>query len=184
VREWAGGLAEVGELIGDRFARSEPRENAVEYIKGLLSEEERKNSWTLSERAGHRVPDRMRRLLSTTDWDPGGLGDDLRSYVVEKIGDPDGVLVVDETGFLKKGIHSAGLDKEAYKRRNVIKRCFESANQAPEITAYSSEIASHMRTDYGRNFKHSREGDRARTSNRTGCPHGTFCGTRWLDRQD
>ncbi|MET3141326.1 UNVERIFIED_ORG: hypothetical protein ABIB19_000178 [Arthrobacter sp. UYEF10] len=54
-----------GELIGARFARSEPQANAVEYVKGLLSGEERKNSWTLSERAGHRVPDRMQRLPRT-----------------------------------------------------------------------------------------------------------------------
>jgi SRSO17 transposase len=123
VREWADGLVEVGELIGARFARSEPRENAVEYVRGLLSEEERKNSWTLSERAGHRVPDRMQRLLSTTDWDPDGLRDDLRSYVVETIGDPDGVLVVDETGFLKKGKRSAGVARQYSGTAGRVENC-------------------------------------------------------------
>lgn len=54
VREWADGLQEIGELIAPRFARSEPRENAVAYVRGLISDEERKNSWTLSERAGHQ----------------------------------------------------------------------------------------------------------------------------------
>jgi hypothetical protein len=73
VRDWADGWVEVGELIGARFARSEPRASVVEYLRGLLSEEDRKNSWTLSERAGHRVPDRMQRLLSTADWDPDAL---------------------------------------------------------------------------------------------------------------
>ncbi|MBT2515812.1 IS701 family transposase, partial [Arthrobacter sp. ISL-30] len=123
VQEWADGLAEIGDLVGARFARSEPRANAVEYIKGLLSEEERKNSWTLSERAGHRVPDRMQRLLSSTDWDPDGLRDDLRSYVVERIGDPEGVLVIDETGFLKKGQRSAGVARQYSGTAGRVENC-------------------------------------------------------------
>lgn len=68
VQEWADGLEEIEELIGARFARSEPRRNAVSYLRGLLSAEERKNSWTLSERAGQGTPAGMQRLLSTTDW--------------------------------------------------------------------------------------------------------------------
>ncbi|GGI02994.1 hypothetical protein GCM10007170_45980 [Arthrobacter liuii] len=116
-------MVEVGELIGATFARSEPRANAVEYVRGLISEEERKNSWTLSERAGHRVPDRMQRLLSSTDWDPDGLRDDLRSYVLEKIGDPDGVLVVDETGFLKKGRRSAGVTRQYSGTAGRVENC-------------------------------------------------------------
>lgn len=112
VREWADGLEEIGELIGPRFARSEPRENAVDYLRGLLSGAERKNSWTLSEQAGQAVPDRMQRLLSTTDWDPDSVRDDLRSYVVKHLGASDGVLIVDETGFLKKGNRSAGVARQ------------------------------------------------------------------------
>jgi SRSO17 transposase len=112
VREWAEGLGEVSDLIGPRFARSEPRENAVDYVRGLLSGAERKNSWTLSERAGQAVPDRMQRLLSTTDWDPDAVRDDLRSYVVKHLGAADGVLIVDETGFLKKGARSAGVARQ------------------------------------------------------------------------
>jgi hypothetical protein len=81
VRECADGLQEIGELIAPRFARSEPRENAVAYVRGLISDEERKNSWTLSERAGYGTPDPMQRLLPTTDWDTDALRDDLRSYV-------------------------------------------------------------------------------------------------------
>ena len=112
VQEWADGLAEIGELIGPRFARSEPRENAVNYVRGLLSGQERKNSWTLSEQAGQAVPDRMQRLLSTTDWDPDAVRDDLRSYVVKHLGAAEGVLIVDETGFLKKGKRSAGVARQ------------------------------------------------------------------------
>lgn len=72
-------------------------------MRGLVSDEERKNSWTLSERAGHGTPDGMQRLLSTTDWDPDALRDDLRSYIVRHLASSEGVLIVDETGFLKKG---------------------------------------------------------------------------------
>jgi len=123
VREWADGLVEVGELIGARFARSEPRVNALEYVRGLISEQERKNSWTLSERAGHKVPDRMQRLLSTTDWDPDGLRDDLRAYVLRHVGDPGGVLVVDETGFLKKGTRSAGVARQYSGTAGRVENC-------------------------------------------------------------
>lgn len=112
IQEWADGLDEIRELIGPRFARSEPRENAVDYLRGLLSGAERKNSWTLSEQAGQAVPDRMQRLLSTTDWDPDAVRDDLRSYVVEHLGAAEGVLIVDETGFLKKGKRSAGVARQ------------------------------------------------------------------------
>lgn len=112
VRQWAEGLEEVAELIGGRFARAEPRANAMAYLQGLLSGAERKNSWTISEQAGHATPDAMQRLLSTTDWDPDALRDDLRAYVVSYLGDSDGVLVVDETGFLKKGTRSAGVARQ------------------------------------------------------------------------
>ena len=112
VQEWADGLDEIRELIGPRFARSEPWDNAVDYLRGLLSGAERKNSWTLSEQAGQAVPDRMQRLLSTTDWDPDLVRDDLRSYVVTHLGAAEGVLIVDETGFLKKGKRSAGVARQ------------------------------------------------------------------------
>ena len=105
-------MAEVRELIGPRFARSEPWENAVDYLRGLLSGAERKNSWTLSEQAGQAGPDRMQRLLSTTDWDPDSVRDDLRSYVVQHLGASDGVLIVDETGFLKREKRSAGVARQ------------------------------------------------------------------------
>ena len=113
VREWADGLEEIRELIGPRFSRSEPWENTVDYLRGLLSGAERnKNSWTLSEQAGQAVPDRMQRLLSTTDWDPDAVRDDLRSYVVTHLGAAEGVLIVDETGFLKQGKRSAGVARQ------------------------------------------------------------------------
>jgi SRSO17 transposase len=112
VRAWAAGLDELHARIAPRFARSEPRERVVAYVRGLLAPLERKNSWTLAERAGEAAPDGMQRLLATADWDADAVRDDVREYVVEHLGDPDGVLVVDETGFLKKGTKSAGVARQ------------------------------------------------------------------------
>jgi SRSO17 transposase len=112
VELWAAGLAAVHARIAPRFARSEPRERALEYVRGLLSPVERKNGWTLSERAGEASPDGMQRLLAAADWDADLVRDDVREYVVEHLGDPTGVLVVDETGFLKKGTKSAGVARQ------------------------------------------------------------------------
>ena len=77
-------------------------------LRGLLAGVERKNGWQLAEHAGEHTPDGMQRLLNHARWDPDQVRDDLRGYVVEHLGDPQAVLVVDETGFLKKGAKSAG----------------------------------------------------------------------------
>lgn len=108
-------VAELDSLmdrIGGRFARSEPRTRAREYVTGLLAGLERKNGWTLAERAGECGPDGRQRLLRNADWDVGGVRDDVRDYVVEHLGDPGGVLVGDETGFLKKAVKSAGVQRQ------------------------------------------------------------------------
>ena len=123
VEQWAEGLEEIEELIGHRFARSEPRRNAVGYMRGLLSDEERKNSWHLSERAGHGTPDAMQRLLSTTDWDPDAVRDDLFVYVNRHLGDPEGVRIIDETGFLKKGTASAGVARQYSGTAGRVENC-------------------------------------------------------------
>jgi SRSO17 transposase len=98
--------------IAPRFGRSEPRARAREYVCGLVAGLERKNGWTLAEHAGEKVPDGMQRLLRRADWDVDGVRDDVRDYVVEQLGDPAGVLVVDETGFVKKGTGSAGVQRQ------------------------------------------------------------------------
>ncbi|MFW3464309.1 transposase [Streptomyces microflavus] len=108
VRAWAAGLGELHERFVHRFARSEPRESALAYMQGLIAPLERKNGWTLAEEAGHAAPDRMHRLLNRCDWDADEVLDDVRDYVVEHLGDPEAVLIVDDTGFLKKGVRSAG----------------------------------------------------------------------------
>jgi len=112
VQAWAVGLEEVHARIAPRFARSEPRQRVLAYVRGLLAPVERKNSWTLAERAGEPSPDGMQRLLAAADWDADAVRDDVRDYVIEHLGSPQGVLVVDETGFLKKGTKSAGVARQ------------------------------------------------------------------------
>ena len=109
---WAKGIEEVHGRVAGRFHRSEPRRRALEYLKGLISPVERKNGWQLAERAGDATPDGVQRMLSTYQWDADLVRDDLRAYVVEHLGETDGVLVVDETGFLKKGTKSVGVQRQ------------------------------------------------------------------------
>jgi SRSO17 transposase len=123
VEDWAVGLEQVLERIGPRFARAEPRARAGVYLRGLLSAAERKNGWTLAEQAGDRTPDAMQRLLNHADWDADAVRDDLRDYVVEHLGDDAAVLVVDETGFLKKGTKSAGVARQYSGTAGRIENC-------------------------------------------------------------
>jgi SRSO17 transposase len=81
-------------------------------VSGLVAGLERKNGWTLAERAGEISPDGMQRLLRRADWDVDGVRDEVRDYVMEHLGDPQGVLIGDETGFLKKGRRSAGVQRQ------------------------------------------------------------------------
>src|SRR6266849_780837 len=104
-----------------RFARAEARQRAQVYLRGLLSPVERKNGWQLAEAAGERTPYATQHLLGRADWDPDVARDDLRAYVVEHLGDPGAVLVVDETGFVKKGMASAGVERS--EERRVGKEC-------------------------------------------------------------
>ena len=91
---------------------AEPRARVREYVSGLVAGLERKNGWTLAERAGEVSPDGMQRLLRRADWDVDGVPDDVRDYVIEHLGDPGGVLIADETGFIKKGTRSAGVQRQ------------------------------------------------------------------------
>src|SRR5437764_3497918 len=112
VAEWADELTAVGERIGRRSARSEPRRRAAGSIRGLLSETGRKNGWQLAEHLGEATPDGVQHLLARADWDADAVRDDLIGYVAEHLGHPDGVLVVDETGFPKRGDHSVGVQRQ------------------------------------------------------------------------
>ena len=123
VARWAKGIEGVHECIAGRFRRPEPRRRALDYLRGLLSPVERKNGWQLAEQAGEATPDGVQRLLSTYVWDAGLVRDDLRDYVVEHLGDADGVLVVDETGFLKKGGKSVGVQRQYSGTAGRIENC-------------------------------------------------------------
>jgi SRSO17 transposase len=112
VRAWAAGLEALHVRIAGRFVRAEPRRRVLAYLRGLLGNVTRKNGWQQAEHAREATPDGMQRLLSTADWDPDLVRDDLRGYVVEHLGDPAAVLVVDETGFLKKGTTSVGVQRQ------------------------------------------------------------------------
>lgn len=123
VRGWSAELDEVGRRIGGRFVRSEPRQRALGYICGLLSDTERKNGWQLAEHLGDSTPDGVQHLLSRADWDAEAVRDDLLDYVREHLGHADGVLVVDETGFLKKGIQSVGVARQYSGTAGRIENC-------------------------------------------------------------
>jgi SRSO17 transposase len=123
VADWANELATVGERVGGRFARKEPRRRAVGYIRGLLSTAERKNGWQLAEYLGDPTPDGVQHLLARADWDADAVRDDLTRYVAEHLGHADGVLVVDETGFLKKGAKSVGVARQYSGTAGRIENC-------------------------------------------------------------
>ncbi|HET8631026.1 MAG TPA: IS701 family transposase [Thermomicrobiales bacterium] len=103
---------DVHRVLWPRFARAEPRRRAQAYLRGLLGDAERKNGWQLAEQLGERTPDGVQRLLSAARWAADAVRDDLRAYVVGRLGDPAGALIVDETGFLKQGVTSAGVARQ------------------------------------------------------------------------
>jgi SRSO17 transposase len=111
----AGGqayMADVARRLAPYFARSQSRDRVLAYLRGLLSEVERKNSWQVAEVCGESTPYGFQYLLSRADWAADAVRDELRTYSMQHLGDPHGVLVLDETGFLKKGRHSAGVARQ------------------------------------------------------------------------
>jgi SRSO17 transposase len=112
VERWRVGFDEVLDRVASRFSRCETLRNAGALMLGLVSDLGRKNCWTLAERAGHPSPDRLQHLLARAKWDADGVVADLRGYVSEHLGDPDAVLVVDETGDVKKGAATVGVQRQ------------------------------------------------------------------------
>ncbi len=109
---WTLTLADVQEWLAPRFLRAELRRRARAYVRALLEPMARKNGWQLAEAAGETTPHGMQRLLVGTGWDADLVRDDTRAYVAAQLGDPGGVLLVDETGFLKQGPKSAGVARQ------------------------------------------------------------------------
>ncbi len=109
--------------IAGRFHRVEARERAKRYLAGLLDRVDRKNGWQLAEHLGESGPQGVQRLLNAADWDTDAVRDDLRDYVIEHLGASDGVLIIDETGFLKKGTKSVGVQRQYCGTAGRIENC-------------------------------------------------------------
>jgi SRSO17 transposase len=123
IEQWSAFLEELHARIAHHFSRAEVRQRVYRYLSGLLSDIRRKNSWQMAEAIGEVTPRGVQHLLNDAHWDPDAVRDDLREYVVEHLGDENsGVLIVDETGFLKKGEKSCGVARQytgtAGKREN------------------------------------------------------------------
>lgn len=123
VQQWDQELNRLHAQIAPRFRRAEPRRRARAYLRALLSSCDRKNGWQLAELLGETTPDGVQRLLNAADWDAEAVRDDLRSYVVQHLGAPDAVLVIDETGFLKKGTKSVGVKRQYSGTAGRIENC-------------------------------------------------------------
>src|SRR5436309_12847404 len=112
IRQSAQALAELLGRIGSHFGRVEVRKRVGRYLQGLLATVERKNGWQMAEELGEANAHGVQRLLEEADWDEEAVRDELRTYVIEQLGEPAGILVVDETGFVKKGKKSAGVARQ------------------------------------------------------------------------
>ena len=112
IQKWGGELERICTQIGHRFARPEIRQRALVYLRVLTSTIPRKNGWQVAEYAGDATPKNIQHFLGRSQWDADQLRDDLRQYVVDHLGEEDGVLIIDETGFLKKGTKSAGVGRQ------------------------------------------------------------------------
>lgn len=116
-------LGELDAVLAPWFARAGTRQAAQQYVRGLASLVERKNSWQLAEHAGHGTPDRLQRLLASAAWDEAGVREDVRNWTVGFLADAQAVLVCDDTGFLKKGRRSAGVQRQYSGTAGRIENC-------------------------------------------------------------
>ncbi|WP_042388543.1 IS701 family transposase [Streptacidiphilus melanogenes] len=121
-REWASELESLFARTAGRFGRADLRWRMRDYVRGLLAPVDRKNGWQLAERVGHKTPDGFQRLLNSSRWDADALRDDVRTYVAQQLG-PGGVLILDDTGFIKKGTTSAGVGRQYTGTSGKIDNC-------------------------------------------------------------
>ena len=160
----------MGRIAG-RFARVEPRRRARAFVLGLLSGLRRKNCWTIAELAGDLSPDGMHHLLAGARWDADAIRDDLRGYVVEHLGSADAVLVVDETGDVKKGTASAGVQRQYSGTAGRVENC-----QVAVFLSYASR-RGHALIDRELYLPRSWTCDKARCA-AAGIPEGTVFATK------
>src|SRR5919106_611335 len=112
VQGGAAYLRDIERRLAPSFERAEPRQRAMAYLRGLLSPAERQNRWQLADVSGDAPPYAVQHLRRRARWDPEAVREELRGSVVQHLGDPEAVLVIDETGFLNKGQHSAGVARQ------------------------------------------------------------------------
>ncbi|CAI10678.1 transposase orf, fragment (plasmid) [Aromatoleum aromaticum EbN1] len=134
VERWSEQFEALVQEIGWRFSRKDVRRHAMDYLRGLLGPAERKNGWQLAEAAGEASPAAIQHLLGRAVWNADAVRDDLRTYVTRHLKDPEAVLVVDETGFLKKGRHSVGVQRQYSGTAGRIENC-----QIGVFLAYAGE---------------------------------------------
>jgi SRSO17 transposase len=155
-QHWADQLDALVTRIAPRFRRVEPRRRARAYLQGLLAPLARKNGWHLAEAAGDATPDGVQDFLARMHWEADLVREDLRAYVVAHLGDPAAVLVVDETGFLKKGPKSVGVQRQYSGTAGRIENC-----QIGVFLAYASRHG-HALIDRALYLPESWAGDAAR----------------------
>jgi SRSO17 transposase len=121
--EWEEEFVDFQARFAPLFVRSEPREQAAKYMRGLLGPVERKNGWQIAEAVADRGPDRTERLLYKAIWDADAARDKVQRFILERFGDPEGIGVLDETGFIKKGEHSAGVQRQYSGTAGKVENC-------------------------------------------------------------
>ncbi|EFH85321.1 transposase [Ktedonobacter racemifer DSM 44963] len=135
VWRWGQELERLHARIASRFVRPEPRRRALAFLKGIVSSVERKNGWHLAEHAGEARPDGMQRLLNRAVWDADLVRNDLRAYILERLGDPGAVVIIDETSFRKRGQKSAGVGLQHCGTTGSLENC-----QVGVFLAYTSKF--------------------------------------------
>lgn len=123
VAQWACQLVQLHARIAPHFARPQPRQRALRYLQGLLSSIERKNGWQMAEHAREPTPYGMQRLLASAVWNADRVRDEVRAYAVEHLGQPETILVIDETSFPKRGEHSAGVGVQYCGTTGQVENC-------------------------------------------------------------
>jgi SRSO17 transposase len=135
LEEWERELDGLDGLIGRRFARKEPRAHALAYIKGLLSDVESRNGWTIAQHAGHQSPDKIQKMLNRAVWDEAAVREDARRYVMANLGHREAVLVFDETGDIKQGTESVAVARQYTGVTGQVENC-----QVAVFACYASRL--------------------------------------------
>lgn len=120
---WSDTLKSFQSRIGRYFARSEARQSAFDYLQALMSPVERKNGWQMAEQVGHKAPYQFQHLLGRAQWEADEVTQEIQQYVIESLGQEGGILAVDETGFIKQGSHSVGVQVQHCSLTGRLENC-------------------------------------------------------------